>query len=82
MAGKKKAAGKKPARARRKSSARRTTGAREAERPMTVTTFRVSLDQLVRLQRQALDAKAEGGGRADASAVLRELLDREFNGHR
>ncbi len=78
MAGKKKAAGNKPARVRRKPSSRRSTPTREAERPMAVTTFRVYRDQLVALQRQALDRKAEGGGRADASLILRELLDREL----
>ncbi len=80
MARKKKAAGKKPARVRRKRSPERSTPVREAERPMTVTTFRVYRDQLVALQRQALERKAEGGGRADASALLRELLDRELSG--
>ena len=45
---------------------------------MAVTTFRVYRDQLVALQQLALDCKAKGGGRADASAVLRKLLDRKL----
>jgi len=45
-------------------------------RPLAVTTFRIFRDQLVALQRIALDRRLEGAaGRTDASAVLRDLLD-------
>ncbi len=50
----------------------------DAGRPVAVTTFRVYRDQLLALKRLALDRTAEEGGRLDASAVLRELLDREL----
>jgi hypothetical protein len=46
------------------------------QRPMVTTTFRIYRDQLVALQQSALQRKAEGApGRADASALLREILD-------
>ena len=59
--------------ARTKKGRRRTGAAESADRPVAVTTFRIYRDQLL-----ALDRTAEGGGRADASAVLREMLDREL----
>lgn len=45
---------------------------------MAVTTFRIYADQRDALQRAALERRdVEGGsGRADASAVLRDLLDK------
>ena len=63
---------------RTRKGRRRAGAAESAGRPVAVTTFRVYRDQLVALKRLALDRTAEGGGRADASAVLRELLDREL----
>lgn len=49
-----------------------------AKRAITVTTFRIYADQRDALQRAALERRGvEGGsGRADASAVLRDLLDK------
>ena len=64
--------------ARTKKGRRRAGAAESASRPVAVTTFRVYRDQLLALKRLALDRTAEGGGRADASAVLREMLDREL----
>jgi hypothetical protein len=59
---------------------RRSGGRRdeEAKRAITVTTFRLYADQRDALQRAALERRGvEGGsGRADASAVLRDLLDK------
>ena len=74
MAAKKKAVRKKSKRRGASRSAVATD-----DRPVAVTTFRLYRDQLVALQRRALDRRAEGlPGRADASSVLRELLDREL----
>ena len=43
------------------------------------STFRLYRDQLLGLQREALDRHAEGAaGRADASAVLRDVIDEHF----
>jgi hypothetical protein len=49
-----------------------------AKRAITVTTFRIYADQRDALQRAALERRGveSGSGRADASAVLRELLDK------
>jgi len=77
MAAKKKAVRKKSK--RRGASRSRSAVASTDERSVAVTTFRLYRDQLVALQRRALDRRAQGlPGRADASSVLRELLDREF----
>jgi hypothetical protein len=46
-----------------------------SERPIVTTTFRIFSDQRDALQRAALRDRAGGSGRADASAVLREVLD-------
>ena len=58
----------------------KTDGGRQkgAKRAITVTTFRIYADQRDALQRAALERRgAEGGsGRADASVVLRDLLDK------
>jgi len=44
---------------------------------MAVTTYRIYADQRDALQRAALERRAGGaGGRADASALLREILDK------
>jgi len=52
------------------------TGAPPPNRAVTTTTFRVWADQLRALQEVATARRwAQGGGRADASLVLRELLD-------
>lgn len=67
-----------PARTK-KTGQRRAEVVESAERPVAVTTFRVYRDQLLTLKRLALDRTAAGGGRLDASAVLRDLLDREFD---
>ncbi len=64
--------------ARTKKGRRRAGAAQSAGRTVAVTTFRIYRDQLLALKRLALDRTAEGGGRADASAVLREMLDREL----
>lgn len=50
----------------------------DIKRVIAVTTFRIYGDQRDALQRAALERRGvEGGsGRADASAVLRELLDK------
>jgi hypothetical protein len=50
----------------------------EARRAITVTTFRIYADQRDALQRAALERRGveSGSGRADASAVLRDLLDK------
>lgn len=63
--------------ARRKKVEASTPVERGRGRAMTVTTFRIYADQRDALQRAALSRRdAEGGaGRADASAVLRDLLD-------
>lgn len=47
------------------------------KRIITVTTYRIYADQRDALQHAALKRRGVegGGGRADASAVLRELLD-------
>jgi len=64
---------------RKKSKRRGRSAVATDNRPVAVTTFRLYRDQLVALQRRALDRRAEGlPGRADASSVLRELLDREL----
>ena len=77
MAAKKKAVRKKSK--RRGASRSRSAVASTDERSVAVTTFRLYRDQLVALQRRALDRRAQGlPGRADASSVLRELLDREL----
>lgn len=57
------------------------SGARRGEVPkrvITVTTYRIYADQRDALQHAALTRRgvAGGSGRADASAVLRELLDK------
>lgn len=56
----------------RRSSTSATT------RKMHITTIRIWRDQWDALQRRALDHRAESGesGRMDASAILREVLDR------
>ncbi len=64
--------------ARTKKGRRRAGAAESTGRPVAVTTFRIYRDQLLALKRLALDRTAEGG-RLDASAVLRELLDRELS---
>ena len=75
MAAKKKAVRKKS----KRRGASRSAVASNDDRPVAVTTFRLYRDQLVALQRRALDRRAQGlPGRADASSVLRELLDREL----
>jgi hypothetical protein len=53
------------------------TSRRKAKRTIAVTTFRIYADQRDALQRAALKRRGEAGGsgRADASAVLRDLLD-------
>jgi len=50
----------------------------ETKRAIAVTTFRIYADQRDALQRAALERRGEegGSGRADASAVLRDLLDK------
>jgi len=54
-----------------------------APRAQAVTTFRIYRDQLIGLQREALDRRAVGrAGRADASAILREILDNYFKQRR
>jgi hypothetical protein len=58
---------------------RKTVKARKSqEREIHVTTIRIFRDQWDALQRRALDLRRERGesGRLDASAVLREVLDR------
>jgi len=49
-----------------------------ARRAIAVTTFRIYADQRDALQRAALERRGveSGSGRADASAVLRDLLDK------
>jgi len=50
-------------------------------RILVVTTFRLYRDQLIGLQREALERRAQGAaGRVDASAVLREILEEHFEG--
>lgn len=50
-------------------------------RLLVTTTFRLYQDQIINLQRIALDRRAGGApGRADASAVLRQLLDEHLTG--
>jgi hypothetical protein len=53
-------------------------GQEGAKRTITVTTFRIYADQRDALQRAALERRGVegGGGRADASVVLRDLLDK------
>ena len=49
-------------------------------RPLAVTTFRLYRDQLLALQREALERRAAGElARMDASAVLRDILDKHFS---
>jgi len=50
----------------------------EVHRAIAVTTFRIYADQRDALQRAALERRGieSGSGRADASAVLRDLLDK------
>ena len=50
----------------------------ETKRVLTVTTYRIYADQRDALQHAALEQRGivGGGGRADASAVLRDLLDK------
>ncbi len=65
--------------ARVKRSPRSVRGRQEgAQRAIAVTTFRIYADQRDALQRAALERRGvEGGsGRADASAMLRDLLDK------
>jgi hypothetical protein len=66
--------------AHKKKGRHRTDGDRreEARRAITVTTFRIYADQRDALQRAALERRRveRGSGRADASAVLRDLLDK------
>ena len=46
------------------------------KRPIVTTTFRLYRDQLIALQREAFEQRASGtAGRADASAIIREVLD-------
>jgi hypothetical protein len=58
----------------KRATAKRSPG----QRTMHVTTVRIWRDQWDALLRQALDHRAASGegGRIDASAVLREVLDR------
>lgn len=64
----------------KKKGKHRTDGDRreEVRRSITVTTFRIYADQRDALQRAALERRGveSGSGRADASAVLRDLLDK------
>ena len=59
---------------------RRSDGGRQEgpKRAVTVTTFRIYADQRDALQHAALARRGMGGGsgRTDASALLRELLDK------
>ena len=50
------------------------TRGRPARREIVTTTVRIYKDQRDALQHRAMEQRTEG--RADASAVLRELLDR------
>jgi hypothetical protein len=58
--------------------AKSVRAAKSRERKMHVTTIRIYRDQWAALQQRALDLKKTRGesGRLDASAVLREVLDR------
>ena len=47
----------------------------QAARVTVVTTYRIYADQRDALQRAALERRGSGSGRADASAILREVLD-------
>jgi len=63
---------------RRKASSDAPVGD-AAPRPVSITTFRLYRDQMIALQREALDRRAGGApGRVDASALLREILDGYF----
>jgi hypothetical protein len=65
--------------AREKRTRRSGDGRRgEVRRAIAVTTFRIYADQRDALQRAALERRGveSGSGRADASAVLRDLLDK------
>ncbi len=56
---------------------RAVRGRGSVNRLMAVTTYRIYADQRDALQRAALERRAGGaGGRADASALLREILDK------
>lgn len=48
---------------------------RASEAELTVTTFRITRAQHQALRQAALEVAAEQGGKADASAVLRALLE-------
>jgi hypothetical protein len=54
------------------------SGREGTRRAIAVTTFRIYADQRDALQRAALERRSveSGSGRADASAVLRDLLDK------
>lgn len=64
----------------RKKRSRQSTAAsrEETKRAIAVTTFRIYADQRDALQRAALERRGteSGSGRADASAMLRDLLDK------
>jgi hypothetical protein len=62
-----------------RAAAREVPAAPAAGRPWATTTFRLYRDHLIALQREALERRAGGAaGRADASAVLRDILDEHF----
>ena len=46
---------------------------------LTVTTFRITRAQWEWLRRQAFERSTEIGGKADASALLREILEVAMN---
>ena len=52
-------------------------------RPMGITTWRLYIDQMHALQRLALERKisSQAPGRADASAILREIVDEFLKGN-
>lgn len=54
------------------------TGTMARRRSMAITTYRIYADQRDALQREAMEQRdaAGGSGRADASAILRAILDR------
>jgi hypothetical protein len=59
------------------TASRRARRPREGDdgAPLFTTTFRITHAQSVALRQAALDKSANEGGKADASAVLRDILD-------